>query len=79
MTSDKEMKLYFLQGYLGDSSCCKKEKGKNEKRRTKLYASSLSLSQLESPLTHCGLPRLAPAARCGMRLTSRPGGLGRVG
>lgn len=48
MESDKEMKL--PQEYLGDSWCCKEGKGKKEKRKkTKLHASCLSPSLLESP------------------------------
>ena len=36
MASDKGTKLYFPQGYLGDSCCCTGEKGKKEKRKNKV-------------------------------------------
>lgn len=54
------------------------ERGERDRREDKVvHFLSFSKSR-ESPPTQCGGPRLAPAARGGVRLVSRPGGLGGV-
>lgn len=74
LAPDKEMKLSSPGGHLGGSCCINREKGEKETGgRTKLSTSCLSPSPRSLQPTQCGGPRLAPAARGGVRLASRPG------
>ena len=73
------MKPYFSQGCLGDT-CCKEEKRKKGKRKEDKVLRFQSFSKPTRASIHpVGVTSVAPAARGGVRLISRPGGLGGVG